>query len=87
MSKAPLLALALAFALATPAAAADITTKKACEAAGNDVRKQRESSDAGAKQNEQADEMIRVADHLCTQGNFVYAESVMTVIRTLLATK
>ena len=88
MSKTPFLALALVFALAAPAAAAtDINTKKSCETAVNEVRKQRETSDAGPKQNAQADEMIRVADHLCTQGNFVYATSVMTVIRTLLATE
>ena len=76
-----------AVVLSNPAVAQTIADKDSCALGIADVEKMRASSDAGAKANQQADDLIEVATHLCGQANFVYAEKVLGAIRALLSTE
>ena len=78
---------ALVAAVAMPTFAEAQTEKQKCTQSVEDVRKMRASSDAGPRANKEADELIEVAQHLCTQGNFVYADKLMEVARGLLTTE
>ena len=87
MLRTMMLVAALAAMVAAPAYAQTITDKKQCERALADAQEVRANSDAGAKANEEADKLLEVAAHLCGQGNFVYAQDVLEVIRGILATE
>lgn len=70
-----------------PAAAQGISDKDSCTQGVSDAQNMRKASDAGAKANAEADNLIEVAEHLCQQGNFVYAEKVLGAVRALLSTE
>lgn len=82
-----MLVAALTAMVGAPAYAQTITNKKECARTLADAREARANSDSGAKANEEADKLLEVAEHLCEQGNFVYAQEVMEVIRGILATE
>ena len=77
-------ALSLASA-ALPAHAQTVKDKKSCSQAITDAKGAREDAAIGEKSMAKADDLIRIADHLCTQGNFVYAESLLQIARGMLA--
>lgn len=70
-----------------PVYAQTIDTKAKCAQALTEAKEVRAKSDSGPKANKEADELLEVAEHLCSQGNFVYASNVLTVIRGILATE
>lgn len=84
--RAILVAVLLAVPL-TPVSAQGIVTKADCVSALTDARNARAESDSGPKANKQADDLLEVAEHLCNQGNFVYAGKVLAVVRSILATE
>ena len=87
MLRSLLIAVGLFALVAAPAAAQSISSKKECARALADAREARASSDAGPKANKEADDLLEVADHLCSQGNFVYAANVLAAVRGILATE
>ncbi|MDF1749397.1 MAG: hypothetical protein P1V34_11045 [Alphaproteobacteria bacterium] len=78
---------ALVSVVAVPSvnAASDITDKKACMQAVQDVRDARASASIGTKAKAEVDNLIQVSDHLCTQGNFVYVEKLLQIARGMTA--
>lgn len=84
MKKTVLAALALSL-LAAPAMAQTVRDKKTCMQAIEDVKSGREDAAVVAKTLAEADDLIRIAEHLCTQGNFVYADTLLQLARGMLA--
>lgn len=82
------IALAMAgmfFLAAEPAFAQVVKDKKSCLRAVEDVRGAREDSGTTGKSLAEADDLVRIAEHLCTQGNFVYANTLLELARGMLA--
>lgn len=82
-----MLSLCLVAFLTAPAQAQSVMSKAECTKALTEAQEARSTSDAGPKANEEADELLEVAEHLCNQGNFVYASNVLAVVRGILATE
>ncbi len=82
-----LLSLCLVAFLTAPAHAQTILSRAECTKALTEAKEARSKSDSGPKANKEADELLEVAEHLCGQGNFVYAGNVLAVVRGILATE
>ena len=84
--KAAILTAALSsIAFALPATAATVTSKKTCTQAVEDAKQSAASASVTAKTKGEINELIRVSEHLCTQANFVYAESLLAIARGMAA--
>lgn len=83
------LAAPLALALAGPAAAQKnqpvVSDKASCEQAVKDATAARNGADVSEKVKTEVDEMLKIAEHLCTQANFVYAEQLLAISRGMVA--
>lgn len=79
------LALALCVAPVAPALSETVTDKKTCLQAVSDARASNEESAVSAKVKEEVSNMIQIADHLCTQANFVFAERLLGIARGMTA--
>jgi len=80
---------AIAF-LSAPASAAKMTEKEKCLKDVLDVQEGQAAGDSpgiGAKTQAEVDQLIEIAKHLCEQGNFKYAETLLTRIRTKTASE
>lgn len=75
--------------MAVAASAAEKTSKDKCTEEVADVRQMQQSGDPrpGAKAEKQISELVEVAEHLCEQGNFQYADSVLRVLRTMMSSE
>lgn len=82
-----MLGLCLVAFLMGPAHAQTINSKAECTKALTEAQEARSQSDSGPKANKEADELLEVAEHLCSQGNFVYASNVLAVVRGIVATE
>lgn len=71
--------------VANPASAQVVRDKKTCSQAVADAREARNEAAVSNKIKAEIDELIRVADHLCGQANFVYAESLLQIARGMAA--
>ena len=76
---------ATTIALALPVSAATVTSKKTCAQAVEDAKQSAASASVTAKTKGEINELIRVSEHLCTQANFVYAESLLAIARGMSA--
>ena len=86
------IALALAAALlASPALAAKKkTAKELCLQSVLDISEMRETestSKFSEKTEKEVEDLVEVATHLCQQGNFQYAENLLMIARTMLASE
>ncbi len=81
------LTVATASVLAFAAPAAAQMNKEKCAEAVADVQDMQKAGGIGAKTEAQVKELIEVAMHLCDQGNFQYADSVLRVVRTMMASE
>ena len=83
-------ALALALAMVAGDAAAQqkqatVRDKASCERAVRDAREGVKEASLSEKTRGEADGLVTVAEHLCGQANFVYAEKVLAVARGMAA--
>lgn len=62
-----------------------VRDKKTCEQAVVDARTAVADGDVSDKVRAEANELVRISEHLCTQGNFVYAESLLQMARGMVA--
>ncbi|MDW3206591.1 MAG: hypothetical protein R8L07_13740 [Alphaproteobacteria bacterium] len=67
------------------ASAQTVTDKKTCLQAVADARASNEESAVSAKVKEEVASMVQIADHLCTQANFVFAEKLLGIARGMTA--
>ena len=85
MKKIALALTALSLLTAAPAMAQTVKDKRTCIRAVEDAKGAREDAAIAAKTMAEADDLIRIAEHLCTQGNFVYADTLLQLARGMLA--
>ena len=80
----------LALALAQPATAAKMTEKDKCLQAVADIGDMKEDAgtpEATPKEAEAVDSLVEIATHLCTQGNFKYAEELLGIARVIMSSE
>ncbi|RVU34920.1 hypothetical protein EOI86_18980 [Hwanghaeella grinnelliae] len=70
---------------AWPASAQVVQNKKTCFQAVEDAKQANQESAISEKAHADVAELIRVSEHLCTQANFVYAESLLAIARGMTA--
>lgn len=87
MNKIILALAALSLLTAAPAMAQTVRDKKTCIRAVEDAKSARADATIAAKTMAEADDLIRIAEHLCTQGNFVYADTLLQLARGMLASE
>lgn len=80
----PLVAILVAAPLLS-ASAQTVTDKKTCLQAVADARGSTDQASITGKAKEEAHSMIQIADHLCTQANFVFAEKLLGIVRGMTA--
>ena len=85
MKKLVLATAALSLLATAPVAAQTVRDKKSCMRAVEDAKGMREDSAVTGKFLAQADDLVRIAEHLCGEGNFVYAETLLQLARGMLA--
>lgn len=90
LSPARIAVVLVATVLAFPASAATrnaptVFDKPSCARAVTDARDAAAASQVSEKVQADVAELIRVSDHLCTQGNFVYAENMLQIARGMVA--
>lgn len=73
--------------LAAPAAAQVVRDKETCQQAVADAKQGLAESAIATRPMEEAVEMIRIAEHLCTQANFVFAERLLEIARGMTASE
>lgn len=78
-------AAALIAILASPSFAQVVRDKKTCEQAVADAREAAQAATVSARAKQEIEELIRISAHLCTQANFVYAESLLGIARGMAA--
>ena len=61
--------------------------KDACVRGVEDARDAYAKRDIGEKASMQVQQMIEISAHLCEQGNFLYAEELLAMVRGMLATE
>ena len=77
---------AVAAALVTGAAHAQVVKdKKSCEQAVADAKQALSEATIGPKAIAEAEDLIRISEHLCTQANFVYVEKLLAISRGITA--
>ena len=80
----------LAFVAMPAQAAKRMTEKDKCLQSVADVVEMAQSEETpgiGKKAQAQVDELLEIATHLCDQGNFKYAESLVSLARGMLASE
>ncbi len=85
-----ILAMVAAVCLSTPAMAAKMTAKEKCLRNILDVRETQEAEETpkvGEKAQAQVDHLLEIARHLCEQGNFQYAESLLEIARGMVVSE
>ena len=87
MKRLAILTLAAAALTAAPAAAQVVKDKPSCAQAVTDAREGLATASIGARPQKEAEDMVRIADHLCTQANFVYAERLLEIVRGMTASE
>ena len=87
MRKTIVLALAAAALAAAPATAQVVKDKATCEQAVKDAKEGLATASVGAKSYKEAEDMVRISEHLCTQANFVYAERLLEIVRGMTASE
>ena len=87
MTRLATLALAAAALAASPAGAQVVKDKPSCEQAVKDAEEGLRTASVGARSQSEAEDMIRIATHLCTQANFVYAERLLEIVRGMTASE
>ncbi len=89
MLKRMLSGFAVVLFVATPVLAAKMTAKEECLQGVADVRDMLEKGDPrlGPKTEAQMTELVEIATHLCEQGNFRYAESLLRIARTTMSSE
>ena len=87
MKRLAILALAAAALAAAPAGAQVVKDKPTCEQAVADAKEGLATASVGARSQTEAEDMIRIAGHLCTQANFVYAERLLEIVRGMTASE
>jgi hypothetical protein len=61
--------------------------KDACMQGVQDVKGAYASTTLGPKAAVEVQKLIEISEHLCQQGNFVYAKDLLQLARTMLATE
>ena len=87
MKRLAILALAAAAVAVAPAGAQVVKDKPSCEQAVKDAEEGLATASVGARSQQEAADMIRIATHLCTQANFVYAERLLEIVRGMTASE
>ena len=87
MKKIALALAALTLLTAAPVMAQTVKDKKTCLRAVEDAKGAQGDATIGKKTMAEAEDLIRIAEHLCTQGNFVYADTLLQLARGMLASE
>ncbi len=87
MKRFVILAAAAAALAAAPAGAQVVKDKASCEQAIKDANEGLATASVGARSQKEAEDMVRIATHLCTQANFVYAERLLEIVRGMTASE
>ncbi len=88
MGRMILAALAVFLLLSGPAVAQQMTEKQKCAQAVADVRNVMENeSTPGEKARKRVEELLEISTHLCEQANFRYAETLLQLARTMVASE
>lgn len=61
--------------------------KNTCLRGVEDVQAAYAEKDVGEKAALEAEKLIEISAHLCEQGNFAYAEDLLELVRSMLATE
>ncbi|WP_425406281.1 hypothetical protein [Hwanghaeella sp.] len=84
--RAVLLATLAAIALfTTPVSAQVVQDKKTCVQAVQDAKQATADASITDKARAEANDLVRISEHLCTQANFVYAERLLAIVRGMTA--
>ncbi|MGF1554318.1 MAG: hypothetical protein ACFBWO_17715 [Paracoccaceae bacterium] len=80
------LALAISLALAATLAPAQVVQDKAsCQQAVADAKEGRDAASVSESVRAEVDDLVRIAEHLCGEANFVYAERLLAIARGMTA--
>lgn len=71
----------LAVCLASPSQAQTVRDKATCTQAVADARTSAADAQVNDKTRGEINDMIRIAEHLCGEANFVYAETLLSIAR------
>ncbi len=61
--------------------------KDACLRGVEDAKEAYAAKDVGEKAAVEAEKLIEISAHLCEQGNFAYADDLLELVRSMLATE
>lgn len=61
--------------------------KEACVRGVEDAKEAYAAKDVGEKAAAEAEKLIEISAHLCEQGNFAYADDLLELVRSMLATE
>ncbi len=61
--------------------------KDACLSGVEDAKEAYAAKDVGEKAAMEAEKLIEISAHLCEQGNFAYADDLLELVRSMLATE